>query len=117
MLAYARLQCKTAKDLYPNVPAPQAIGMGQGSDQNKPAPKEILFEINGYAHYVSASSANAMGTRYRASEIHNLSPHDTDGGIIDDDKAVFQCFFAVAKPYPSRNTAMCVLSASLTSFF
>lgn len=34
----------------------------------------------------------------------------------DPDQRDCQCFFAMARPYPSRNTAMYVLSPSLSSF-
>ncbi|TFY51824.1 hypothetical protein EVG20_g10821 [Dentipellis fragilis] len=40
--------------------------------------KEVLFEIGGYAHFSAPEDVHC------------------------------RCFFAVAKPYPSRNTAMCV---------
>ncbi|EGN95626.1 hypothetical protein SERLA73DRAFT_186737 [Serpula lacrymans var. lacrymans S7.3] len=60
LTCYVRLKCKNH--------------LPQNSDY-RPPPKEVLFELQGYPHYV-------------------------------DDEVDCRCFFAVAKPYPSRNTAM-----------
>ncbi|KZT09753.1 uncharacterized protein LAESUDRAFT_722738 [Laetiporus sulphureus 93-53] len=68
LLAYARLQCKN--DVY-------------ATGDYASRPREVLFEIIGYAH-------TASGVRTKA----------TSNG--ED----CQVIFAAAKPYPSRNTAM-----------
>ena len=109
LLAYARLQCKTAKDLYPNVPALQLAGLPQATEDAAAPPREILFEIKGYPHFVgSPENVSGMSSFTTATEAcvmagqsqHRLS--DERSGI----RGPFRCYFAMAKPYPSRNTAM-----------
>ena len=76
---YARLQCK------PTEPFLISATPGSVGEFSAPPPKEVLFEIKGYPHFLP----------------------DTDE---------FKCFFAVAKPYPSRNTAMSVVLSIISVY-
>lgn len=107
LLAYARLQCKTAKDLYPNMPALQLAGLSQATEDTTAAPKEILFEIKGYPHFVGENVGGmpSFTTATEACVMAGQSQHrlsDERSG----NRGPFRCYFAMAKPYPSRNTAM-----------
>jgi hypothetical protein len=66
MQSYVRMQAK------PETPLPTSVNTSEAT----PRAREVLFEINGYPHFI-------------------------DRG---DDSC--KCFFATAKTYPSRNTAM-----------
>ncbi|KZT26621.1 hypothetical protein NEOLEDRAFT_1132163 [Neolentinus lepideus HHB14362 ss-1] len=61
LLCYCRLKCKHE--------------FSQDTRDYSTSPKEVLFELKGYPHFVA-------------------------------DDVECQCFFSVARPYPSRNTAM-----------
>jgi hypothetical protein len=63
LLNYTRLKCKNHF---------------QASMDYQTSPREILFELKGYPHYIAE----------------------------DDGRMTFKCFFAAAKPYPGRNTAV-----------
>lgn len=107
LLAYARLQCKTAKDLYPNVPAPQPVGLVQPIE-DKPSPKEVLFEIKGYPHFVTSRDSPASVEAFNANAACVMDRMSRGASERTGSEEPFKCFFAMAKPYPSRNTAMYV---------
>ncbi|KIP12336.1 hypothetical protein PHLGIDRAFT_62123 [Phlebiopsis gigantea 11061_1 CR5-6] len=92
LLSYVRLRCKSEHDRY-------------GSTTSA---KEVLFEIKGYAHYVVSSNLSASLSGFDIRDLHALSAMDGRAnhstGVHQD--GIFKCFFAMAKPYPSRNTAM-----------
>ncbi|KAI0086361.1 hypothetical protein BDY19DRAFT_1075001 [Irpex rosettiformis] len=107
LLAYARLQCKTAQDLYPNVPAPKPVGLVQHTEDPQTPPREVLFEIKGYPHFVGMpENINGMPSFTTATEACVMNGHPRISGDRAMDEGPFRCFFAMAKPYPSRNTAM-----------
>ncbi|EMD38174.1 hypothetical protein CERSUDRAFT_122924 [Gelatoporia subvermispora B] len=81
MRAYVRLQCKAEFCI---------------TDDLASRPREVLFEITGRPHYCGDDKLPQ-------------GPGDGAGAGAqpgDDAPADFLCFFAVAKPYPGRNTAM-----------
>ncbi|KAI0705908.1 hypothetical protein BC835DRAFT_1314125 [Cytidiella melzeri] len=106
LLAYARLRCKTSKDLYPSLPAPQPVGLTQTSEDPTAIPKEVLFEINGYPHFVAGSDSAPGVTGFNTQDIRSMNSSEGTSRQQDDIGTSFKCFFAMAKPYPSRNTAM-----------
>ena len=66
MRSYVRMQAK------PEAPSPPT---STGTSESMPRATEVLFEINGYPHFLEGEDS-------------------------------CKCFFATAKTYPSRNTAM-----------
>lgn len=72
----------------------------------------MLFEIKGYAHYVMSSSLSqsTRGSGFHISDLRTMPMNHQAGlssnGAQANTGGVFKCFFAMAKPYPSRNTAM-----------
>ena len=112
LLSYVRLQCKAENDLYPNMPmmpsaaVPGTADYTQISARTRSAPNEVLFEIKGYAHYVQDSEASPETNSYGSLSCSGSGETPTiDVGTGE----VFKCFFAMGRPYPSRNTAMYVL--------
>lgn len=68
----------------------------------------MLFEIKGYAHYVVSSTLSASSSGFDIRDLHAMSGMDgraNPSAEIHQD-GIFKCFFAMAKPYPTRNTAM-----------
>jgi hypothetical protein len=120
VVAYVRLRCKNPNAAFQSSPAHTAHAVAQHardvvgdygyaiptastsssvapqppplalSGPSTPAPKEVLFELTGYPHFVDPDEA----------EEQELVQH---GMMIAPQCKVV---FAVAKPYPSRNTAM-----------
>lgn len=111
LLSYARLLCKTDNDLYPNIPVPVQANAGSTSAEftqvptRRPAPKEVLFEIKGYAHYAESSEQDSP-TEFSGSVSVGLGHPEEQKTVDVATGEVFKCFFAMARPYPSRNTAM-----------
>ncbi|THG99980.1 hypothetical protein EW026_g2473 [Hermanssonia centrifuga] len=104
LLSYVRLLCKTDDDLYPSIPLPvSGSNHTEFSQPQRQPPKEVLFEIKGYPHFVTKSKPSANdGLRGFLNSVERPA-----GGMIDPATGdEFKCFFAEAKPYPSRNTAM-----------
>ena len=118
LLSYVRLQCKTDNDLYPNLPIPVQSNSGSGATEftqiptRRAAPKEVLFEIKGYAHYVESSEPEEVD---ETGVFTGINTSGSSGTVDIGTGEVFKCFFAMARPYPSRNTAMYVLRYSLMS--
>ncbi|GJE87107.1 PAS domain-containing protein [Phanerochaete sordida] len=117
LLAYARLRCKSGRSVYvpniPVIPAVPSLAAADGSILQSPSEKapEVFFEIKGYPHFMTDSTTSVhdtfdtpKGRSTTGAEDHtrasssSAGPSSSNGG--------FGCFFAMAKPYPSRNTAM-----------
>ena len=60
-----------------------------GTAMTEPSSSEMMFEIKGYPHFIFEEAESSRECK---------------------------CFFLVAKPFPSRNTAMCVLSIQTNAF-
>ncbi|EKM55306.1 uncharacterized protein PHACADRAFT_208823 [Phanerochaete carnosa HHB-10118-sp] len=114
LLSYARLRCKSEQDFYgPSMPVIPAIPPQPSADGNipqlqstRPPAKEVFFEIKGYPHFGADSAPNL----FNASDVHAMANMEPQAGpsnkVSPSASNVFKCFFAMAKPYPSRNTAM-----------
>lgn len=120
LLSYARLRCKSEQDVYglniPVIPAIPPSAAGGNNSQSQPAnspSREVLFEIKGYPHFVVPSNLAQGSNGFNVSELQTMATMDAhagpSNGIRSSNSGVFKCFFAMAKPYPSRNTAMYVL--------
>jgi hypothetical protein len=71
-----------------------------------------LFEIKGYAHFVP-NSDHLPAQGFNANDFRQLTVEDRGPMDWGGTHGTFKCFFAVAKPYPSRNTAMFVFSVKV----
>lgn len=110
--AYVRLRCKSEDDLYPSLSVMPTLAAGlnaRGGRQSKSLPKEVLFEIKAYPHYVMSSSLEAMasGSPYgRDDPDIQMFMRAGPSSMRSTSTGMFKCVFAMARPYPSRNTAM-----------
>lgn len=117
LLSYARLRCKSEQDVYgPNIPVIPAIppttavgNMSQPQSTKSPS-KEVLFEIKGYPHFIVGPTLAQGSNGFNVSELQTMAAMEAhagpSNGVQSSNREVFKCFFAMAKPYPSRNTAM-----------
>ena len=71
---------------------------------SRPPSKEVLFEIKGYAHYMDNIRPSGS-SGYNIQDMHVMSAMGPPSGMSHNNGS-FKCFFAMAKPYRSRNTAM-----------
>ncbi|OCH86906.1 hypothetical protein OBBRIDRAFT_814374 [Obba rivulosa] len=83
--AYVRLQCKHEFCVAPDYSS---------------RPREVFFELTGRAHF------RAGGQPRGPSQSHSHAQSQAHASAAEDGGPDFLCFFAVAKPYPGRNTAM-----------
>ena len=118
LLTYVRLRCKSEHDVYgPNIPVLPVLPSGTDGEpavpqSPKPPSREILFEIKGYPHFVVSSTLGQQQSNSRF-EVRDLQAMDSQAGPSNSaspsaNSGLFKCFFVMAKPYPSRNTAMWV---------
>ena len=110
LLSYVRLQYKTDNDLYPSMPIMPSAAVSGTVDYSqisarRAAPKEVLFEIKGYAHYVQESEGSPDTSFTGMSSSGSAESPTIDVGTGE----VFKCFFAMGRPYPSRSTLSYVL--------
>lgn len=117
LLSYARLRCKTEQDVYgPSMPVlptlptqPAGVGSARPIQPARPPAKEVFFEIKGYPHFIPDSSMPRVNSTADP-HVHVTANVEAQAGPSNVSSSAngrtFSCFFAMAKPYPSRNTAM-----------
>jgi hypothetical protein len=115
LLTYVRLRCKSEHDVYgPNIPVLPVMPSGQDGEpavqqSPKPPSKEILFEIKGYPHFVVSSTLGQQSSnRFEVGDLQAMDSQPGPSNSVPQSgtSGLFKCFFLMAKPYPSRNTAM-----------